>query len=272
MFGSSESWGPQQHPHPWHFRAGGGAVHSIRSGRCLLDRCERLCALLLSPACARGLRLSQKRASRTRPRLVRCLQPSQPASTHAEFEAGVAAPSVSARAFPDLRDGCRGRTRQGHAVAAALHVAERALRTFHRGYERRCRGWRQHNKHDEGGEGGDRAHGPSSVAHFTYQPWRGAVPLRANVRLASDSDIRRWLLNVRCAPKADVAERVMSTRPWSRLTAQKNIASPEQRLSACAAAVEESAAACNRDRGSCVCVRHICDPITTYCRNPFRTV
>src|SRR6266545_4008295 len=31
MFGSSESWGPQQHPHPWHFRAGGGAVHSIKS-------------------------------------------------------------------------------------------------------------------------------------------------------------------------------------------------------------------------------------------------
>src|SRR5262244_3656008 len=24
--------GPQQHPHPWHFRAGGGAVHSIISG------------------------------------------------------------------------------------------------------------------------------------------------------------------------------------------------------------------------------------------------
>src|SRR5215831_6931023 len=32
MFGSSESWGPQQHPHAWHFRAGGGAVHSIKSG------------------------------------------------------------------------------------------------------------------------------------------------------------------------------------------------------------------------------------------------
>src|SRR5262249_60844540 len=31
--GSSESWGPQQHPHPWHFRAGGGAVHSIKSGQ-----------------------------------------------------------------------------------------------------------------------------------------------------------------------------------------------------------------------------------------------
>src|SRR5215472_11193258 len=31
MLGSSESWGPQQHPHPWHFRAGGGAVHSIKS-------------------------------------------------------------------------------------------------------------------------------------------------------------------------------------------------------------------------------------------------
>src|SRR5215467_2040673 len=32
MFGSSESWGPQQHPLQWHFRAGGGAVHSIKSG------------------------------------------------------------------------------------------------------------------------------------------------------------------------------------------------------------------------------------------------
>src|SRR5262249_28541558 len=32
MFGSSKSWGLQQHPHPWHFRAGGGAVHSIKSG------------------------------------------------------------------------------------------------------------------------------------------------------------------------------------------------------------------------------------------------
>src|SRR4026209_2386872 len=32
MVSSSESWGPQQHPHPWHSRAGGGAVHSIRSG------------------------------------------------------------------------------------------------------------------------------------------------------------------------------------------------------------------------------------------------
>src|SRR5262249_6955462 len=30
MLGSSESWRPQQHPHPWHFRPGGGAVHSIR--------------------------------------------------------------------------------------------------------------------------------------------------------------------------------------------------------------------------------------------------
>src|SRR3989442_10793362 len=48
MFGSSESWGPQQHPHPWHFRAGGGAVHSIKSSHCwaldgspgLLDLCH----------------------------------------------------------------------------------------------------------------------------------------------------------------------------------------------------------------------------------------
>src|SRR5271155_335652 len=30
--GSSESWELQQHPHLWHSRAGGGAVHSIRSG------------------------------------------------------------------------------------------------------------------------------------------------------------------------------------------------------------------------------------------------
>src|SRR5262249_9573831 len=32
MFGSSESWGSQQHPLQWYFRAGGGAVHSIKSG------------------------------------------------------------------------------------------------------------------------------------------------------------------------------------------------------------------------------------------------
>src|SRR5262245_35785818 len=32
MFGSSESWGPQQPPHPWHSCAGGGAVHSINCG------------------------------------------------------------------------------------------------------------------------------------------------------------------------------------------------------------------------------------------------
>ena len=29
----ANQWGPQQHPHPWHFRAGGGAVHSIKSGQ-----------------------------------------------------------------------------------------------------------------------------------------------------------------------------------------------------------------------------------------------
>src|SRR4029077_20991839 len=92
-------------------------------------------------------------------------QPSQPASMRAEIEAGAAAASVSARAFPDLWAGCRGRTRHGHAIAAALHVAERALRTFHRRDERRCRGWRQHGKNDEGGKGDDRAHAPSSMAH-----------------------------------------------------------------------------------------------------------
>src|SRR6266508_3082244 len=39
MFGSSESWGPQQRPHPWHFRAGGGAVHSIKTG--IMQRSKR---------------------------------------------------------------------------------------------------------------------------------------------------------------------------------------------------------------------------------------
>src|SRR5271169_1789190 len=32
MTSSSESWEPQQRPHSWHSRAGGGAVHSIKSG------------------------------------------------------------------------------------------------------------------------------------------------------------------------------------------------------------------------------------------------
>src|SRR6266576_2525147 len=32
MVRSSESWEPQQRPHPWHRCAGGGAVHSIKSG------------------------------------------------------------------------------------------------------------------------------------------------------------------------------------------------------------------------------------------------
>src|SRR6266511_452123 len=47
MFGSSESWGPQQHPHPWHFRAGGGAVHSIKSG--LMHRSKALLLSVTSP-------------------------------------------------------------------------------------------------------------------------------------------------------------------------------------------------------------------------------
>src|SRR6266849_3709067 len=32
MGSSSESWEPQQPPYPWHSRAGGGAVHSLKSG------------------------------------------------------------------------------------------------------------------------------------------------------------------------------------------------------------------------------------------------
>src|SRR6266540_6601797 len=51
MFGSSESWGPQQHPHPWHFRAGGGAVHSIKSGREQSQQGSPLFDLLLFEMC-----------------------------------------------------------------------------------------------------------------------------------------------------------------------------------------------------------------------------
>jgi len=126
-------------------------------------------------------------------------QPSQPASTHAEIEAGAAAASVSARAFPDLWHACRDRTRHGHAVAAALHVAERALRTLHRRDKRRCRGRRQHGKNDEDDEGGDRAHAPSSIAHD--------VPTVAHARskLASlfDQPIGRYLQRERNAELAD---------------------------------------------------------------------
>src|SRR5262249_38818570 len=42
MFGSSKSWGLQQHPHPWHFRAGGGAVHSIKSGHSAVQQIARI--------------------------------------------------------------------------------------------------------------------------------------------------------------------------------------------------------------------------------------
>src|SRR5262249_55444652 len=42
MIGSSQSWGPQQHPLSWHSRAGGGAVHSINSGH---DRMLACCPL-----------------------------------------------------------------------------------------------------------------------------------------------------------------------------------------------------------------------------------
>src|SRR5205823_11193201 len=45
MFGSSERGGLKQHPHPWHFRAGGGAVHSIKSGHCAR---RRPCPLLFA--------------------------------------------------------------------------------------------------------------------------------------------------------------------------------------------------------------------------------
>ena len=55
MLGSSESWGPQQRPLPWRSRAGGGAVHGIRSGHQALKlRCP-LCPRK-RPLLARGSR------------------------------------------------------------------------------------------------------------------------------------------------------------------------------------------------------------------------
>src|SRR6267154_5449449 len=55
MTRSSESWEPQQRPHPWHSRAGGGAVHSIMNG--LIRRSKRhLYSITLSarPSCEGG--------------------------------------------------------------------------------------------------------------------------------------------------------------------------------------------------------------------------
>src|SRR5215467_2632553 len=43
-----QPWGLQQHPHPWHFRAGGGAVHSIRSG--LMHRSKSVRKQLIGPS------------------------------------------------------------------------------------------------------------------------------------------------------------------------------------------------------------------------------
>src|SRR6516165_1636318 len=59
MFSSSDSWELQQHPRLWHSRAGGGAVHSIRSGHAtttLLDLIRiifGLTGLAVSPALGR---------------------------------------------------------------------------------------------------------------------------------------------------------------------------------------------------------------------------
>src|SRR5271154_4991729 len=51
MPGSSESWELQQHPHLWHSRAGGGAVHSIISG--LMRRRNFSSISMVSPVPAR---------------------------------------------------------------------------------------------------------------------------------------------------------------------------------------------------------------------------
>src|SRR6516162_10943224 len=42
MLSSSESWELQQAPRRWHSRAGGGAVHSIKSGHMQCSNCDLL--------------------------------------------------------------------------------------------------------------------------------------------------------------------------------------------------------------------------------------
>jgi hypothetical protein len=49
MARSSESWEPQQRPHPWHRCAGGGAVHSIKYGQYPLGTAQAGAGSLLSP-------------------------------------------------------------------------------------------------------------------------------------------------------------------------------------------------------------------------------
>jgi hypothetical protein len=92
---------------------------------------------------------------------------SRRASTPAYFNTGVAARRVSVRALPDLWDGCRWSAEQGRAVAAALHVAGRALCSFHRRYGRR-RGWHHYGKHSNDGD--DAGHNLLSVPRFTRRP------------------------------------------------------------------------------------------------------
>jgi hypothetical protein len=48
--GSSESWSPQQQPRTWHSRAGGGAVHSIKSSREQLRQKMRVARTIERPS------------------------------------------------------------------------------------------------------------------------------------------------------------------------------------------------------------------------------
>jgi hypothetical protein len=95
---------------------------------------------------------------------LRCALALQRASTPANVDAAVSARRVSARALLELWDGCRGSAEEGRAVAAALHVAGRALRTFHR-WDGRRRGWHHHDEHCEGDD--EAGHDLPNVARFT---------------------------------------------------------------------------------------------------------
>src|SRR6516165_6058452 len=73
MFSSSDSWELQQHPRLWHSRAGGGAVHSIKSRHCAVQQNATYSITsstrtgneggILSPRAARLVKLSPKRFS-----------------------------------------------------------------------------------------------------------------------------------------------------------------------------------------------------------------
>src|SRR2546430_3704807 len=61
MDSSSESWEPQQRPHPWHSRARGGAVHIIMNGLMHRNK-QHLYSITSSASCKNDSRSERPRA------------------------------------------------------------------------------------------------------------------------------------------------------------------------------------------------------------------